>query len=90
MAPNSYRRGIMTGLIVGIALWAILFALATFGIQPKLDSFAGLAPNHIFMKFQIILKGCILWLYLGQWSFTSSMGSTRLPCWSNDRSESLS
>ena len=37
ITPNSYRHGIKSGLIVGIALWAILFVpLTTFGIQPKL------------------------------------------------------
>jgi hypothetical protein len=58
MAPNSYRRGIMTGLIVGIALWAILFVpLATFGIQPKLDSFAGLAPNQYIYEISNHFEG---------------------------------
>jgi hypothetical protein len=47
MAPNSYKRGIITGLIVGIALWVILFVpFGTFGIQPKLDSLKASAPNQ--------------------------------------------
>lgn len=47
IATNSYRRGMLTGLFVGIALWVILFVpLGTFGIQPKLDSFAASAPNQ--------------------------------------------
>ena len=60
MAPNSYRRGIMTGLIVGIALWVILFVpLGTFSIQSKIL----LQRQHLTntsTKFRIILKGCIL------------------------------
>ena len=54
----KHRRGIMTGLIVGIALWAILFVpLATFGIQPKLDSFAGLAPNQYIYEISNHFEG---------------------------------
>jgi hypothetical protein len=34
------KRGVSFGLLLGISLWAVLFApLATFGIQPKLDTF---------------------------------------------------
>jgi hypothetical protein len=34
-------------MIVGIALWAMLFVpLATLGIQPRLDSFAFTTPNQ--------------------------------------------
>jgi hypothetical protein len=58
MAPNSYRRGIMTGLIVGIALWVILFVpLGTFGIQPKLDSFTASAPNQYIYEISNHFEG---------------------------------
>lgn len=55
--------------MVGIALWAILFVpLATFGIQPKLDSFVISAPNqHIFEiasqfqgSYQVIIIGSLV------------------------------
>jgi hypothetical protein len=47
VTPYNSRLGIATGMIVGIALWIILFVpLATFGIQPRLDSFSKSAPNQ--------------------------------------------
>ena len=56
--PNSYKRGITTGLIVGIALWAILFLpLGTVGIQPKLGSFAASAPNQYIYEISNHLQG---------------------------------
>ena len=40
LIPYNMKRGVSLGLILGISLWAVLFApLATFGIQPKLDTF---------------------------------------------------
>jgi hypothetical protein len=39
--------GLFSGMIVGIALWAVLFfPLATFGIQTRLDAYALSAPNY--------------------------------------------
>ena len=41
MAPYNSKEGIVKGMIVGVALWIVLFVpLAIFGIQPRLDSFA--------------------------------------------------
>ena len=69
IAPNSYQHGIRTGLVVGIALWAILFVpLATFGIQPKLDSFVISAPNQYIFEiasqfqgsYQVIIIGSLV------------------------------
>lgn len=40
------KRGVTFGLILGIALWAVLFVpLATYGIQPRLDTFMISADN---------------------------------------------
>ena len=40
LVPNYMKKGVYLGLVLGISLWALLFApLATFGIQPKLDTF---------------------------------------------------
>ncbi|MGB8765926.1 MAG: hypothetical protein WCC79_01230, partial [Nitrososphaeraceae archaeon] len=40
LIPYNMKRGVSLGLMLGISLWAVLFApLATFGIQPKLDTF---------------------------------------------------
>jgi hypothetical protein len=37
MAPNTYRRETMIGLIVGIPLWAISFVpLGIYVVQPKI------------------------------------------------------
>jgi hypothetical protein len=45
--PCNSRHGIVSGVIVGMALWIILFVpLATFGIQPRLDSYSKSAPNQ--------------------------------------------
>lgn len=47
MAPYNSKEGIVKGMIVGVALWIVLFVpLAIFGIQPRLDSFASSAPNQ--------------------------------------------
>ncbi|MGB8134676.1 MAG: hypothetical protein WCE99_10845, partial [Nitrososphaeraceae archaeon] len=47
LAPYDAKAGLVKGMIVGIALWAVLFVpLATLGIQPRLDSYAFTAPNQ--------------------------------------------
>jgi hypothetical protein len=70
IAPNSYRHGIKTGLVVGIALWAILFVpLATFGIQPKLDSFIISAPNQYIFEIASHFQGLYLVIILGSLVF---------------------
>ena len=48
LSPYNSQHGILMGMIVGILLWAILFLpLATFIIQPLLDSFASsIVPNQ--------------------------------------------
>jgi hypothetical protein len=47
IAPYSSKEGKVKGMIIGIVLWAVLFVpLATFGIQPRLDSFTFSAPNQ--------------------------------------------
>jgi hypothetical protein len=46
MSPYNVRKGVVRGIVVGIALWAVLFLpLTTFGIQPRLDSLILQAPN---------------------------------------------
>lgn len=40
LIPYNMVRGVTLGLILGLSLWAVLFApLATFAIQPRLDTF---------------------------------------------------
>jgi len=46
MSPYNVKQGMVTGVIVGIALWSVLFVpLATLGIQPRLESLLSQAPN---------------------------------------------
>jgi hypothetical protein len=56
-------------MIIGIVLWAVLFVpLATFGIQPRLDSFTFSAPNqniyniasHFQGLYPIIIGGSLV------------------------------
>lgn len=69
IAPYSSKEGMVKGMIVGITLWAVLFVpLATFGIQPRLDSFAYSAPNqyiyniagHFQGLYPIIIGGSLV------------------------------
>lgn len=46
LTPYNMKRGVSLGLLLGISLWAVLFApVATFGIQPKLDTFMIIEAN---------------------------------------------
>jgi hypothetical protein len=70
MAPNNYRQGIKIGLVVGIALWIILFVpLATFGIQPKLDSFVSSAPNQYIFDIASHFQGLYPVIIVGSFIF---------------------
>lgn len=70
IAPNSYRHGIKTGLIVGVALWAILFVpLTTLGIQPKLDSFISSAPNQYIFEISSNFQGLYPVIIIGSLIF---------------------
>lgn len=47
LSPVKATNGVMAGMVVGIALWAVLFLpLAVFGIQSRLDTFSVSAPNQ--------------------------------------------
>jgi len=48
LSPYNSQHGILMGMVVGILLWSILFLpLATFIIQPRLDSFVNsTTPNQ--------------------------------------------
>ena len=70
LSPYNSQHGILMGMIVGILLWAILFLpLATFIIQPRLDSFASsMVPNqyvysiasHFQNLYYIIIGGSFM------------------------------
>ena len=58
IAPYNSREGVVRGMVVGIALWIVLFVpLATFAIQPRLDSFAYSAPNQYIYNIAGHFKG---------------------------------
>jgi hypothetical protein len=58
IAPYNARYGVPRGMIVGIALWLVLFVpLATFAIQPRLESFAFSAPNQYIYNIALHFQG---------------------------------
>ena len=60
IAPYNSREGIVKGMVVGIALWTVLFVpLATFAIQPRLDSITYSAPNQYIYNISAHFKGFI-------------------------------
>jgi hypothetical protein len=69
LIPYNMKRGVSFGLLLGISLWAVLFApLATFGIQPKLDTFmiteantyAHSIANHFAGLYYFVLGASLL------------------------------
>ena len=66
----SYRQGIKTGLVVGAALWTILFLpLTTFGILPKLDSYVASAPNQYIFEISSHFQGLYPVIIIGSLIF---------------------
>jgi hypothetical protein len=61
VTPYNSKQGLVKGMIVGMALRAVLFVpLATFGIQPRLDSFAFSAPKQYIYNIAGHFKGLYL------------------------------
>ena len=69
LIPYNMKRGVSFGLLLGISLWTLLFApLATFGIQPKLDTFmiieantyAHSVANHFAGLYYFVLGSSLL------------------------------
>jgi hypothetical protein len=69
LIPYNMKRGVTLGLMLGISLWAVLFLpLATFGIQPKLDTFmiteanpyAHSIANHFAGLYYLVLGASLL------------------------------
>jgi len=69
LIPYNMKRGVSFGLLLGISLWGVLFApLATFGIQPKLDTFmiteantyAHSVANHFAGLYYFVLGASLL------------------------------
>lgn len=69
LMPYNIKMGVSLGLLLGISLWAVLFApVATFGIQPKLDTFmiidantyAHSVANHFAGLYYFVLGASLL------------------------------
>jgi hypothetical protein len=69
LIPYNMKRGVTLGLMLGISLWAVLFLpLATFGFQPKLDTFmiteanpyAHSIANHFAGLYYLVLGTSLL------------------------------
>jgi hypothetical protein len=69
LIPYNMKRGVSFGLLLGISLWVVLFApSATFGIQPKLDTFmiteantyAHSIANHFAGLYYFVLGASLL------------------------------
>jgi hypothetical protein len=72
LIPYNVKTGVYLGLVLGISLWAVLFApLATFGIQPKLDTlmitettetspYASSIANHFAGLYYFVLGASLL------------------------------
>jgi hypothetical protein len=69
LIPYNVKTGVYLGLVLGISLWAVLFApLATFGIQPKLDTlmitetspYANSIANHFAGLYYFVLGASLL------------------------------
>ncbi|HKQ22467.1 MAG TPA: hypothetical protein VJS91_10540 [Nitrososphaeraceae archaeon] len=69
LIPYNLKYGVRLGLVLGIALWGVLFVpLATFGIQPKLDAlmitdanpYAHSIANHFAGLYYFVLGASLL------------------------------
>jgi hypothetical protein len=70
VAPNNARGGLVKGMIVGIALWAVLFVpLATLGIQPRIGSYAFTAPNQYIYSIADHFQGLYFIILGGSLAF---------------------
>lgn len=69
LIPYNIKKGVSFGSLLGVALWAVLFLpLATFAIQPKLDTFmisesngyAHSIANHFAGLYYFVLGASLL------------------------------
>lgn len=71
LSPYNSQHGIVMGMVVGILLWTILFLpLATFIIQPRLDSFANsVVPNQYVYSISSNFQGLYYIIIGGSFMF---------------------
>jgi Na+/proline symporter len=76
VAPYNSKKGLVSGMIVGITLWIVLFVpLTTFGIQPRLDSFASSAPNQYIYNIADDFQGLYPIIIVGSLGFHMIYGA---------------
>ena len=76
ISPFKVPQGVMTGMIAGIALWAVLFIpLATFGIQPRIDEFIKSAPNQSVSAIATHFGGLYPIIIVGSFVFHLAYGA---------------
>ncbi len=76
LAPFNPSHGVMTGVIVGLALWAVLFVpLATLGIQPRLDEFKSSSPNQSVNAIALRFEGLYYVIIGGAFVFHLAYGA---------------
>lgn len=68
--PNKLKKGIISGIIVGVSLWFVLFLpLANSIIQPKLDAFILSAPNQYIFAIANNFEGLYSLIVIGSLGF---------------------
>ncbi|HEX6646174.1 MAG TPA: hypothetical protein VF047_03265 [Nitrososphaeraceae archaeon] len=77
LSPYNSQHGILMGMVVGILLWAILFLpLATFIIQPRLDSFVNsMVPNQYVYSIASHFQGLYYIIIGGSFMFHLMYGA---------------
>ena len=71
ISPYNAKHGMVTGIIVGVILWTLLFVpLATLAIQPMIDSFRNsITPNQYIYSIVTNFEGLYPIIILGSLAF---------------------
>ena len=71
ISPYNAKHGMLTGIIVGLILWTLLFVpVATFAIQPMIDSFTNsITPNQYVFSIVANFEGLYPIIILGSLAF---------------------
>jgi Na+/proline symporter len=71
ISPYNARHGMVSGIIVGVILWALFFVpVATFAIQPMIDSFRNsITPNQYVYSIVTNFEGLYPIIILGSLAF---------------------
>jgi len=71
ISPYDAKHGMVTGIIVGVILWTLLFVpVATFIIQPMIDSFRNsMTPNQYVYSLVTNFEGLYPVIIMGSLAF---------------------